>query len=169
MFFTVRLSNDERVLTYRMNPLLRVVFLFFLVSLAAMFLFDFSAPDFYEASLPGKINMFLLPFIMLLGSSYTFTIRLDKTLETISIIKGFYPITSRKTIPLSSLSAVVKQRVHSGVPKESAGHFLARERYIFGFIIDGKMILIDRAARKKQIEILFGAFRAFFPFRYEIL
>lgn len=168
MFFTVSLSKDENTLTYGMSPAIRFVFIFFLLSLVMMFLFSFTPEDFNQAPLAGKINTILLPFIMLLGSTYRYTIRMNKKIEKMEILKGFGPFLSRKSFPLQSLTAIVKQRVHSGIKKESAGHFLGRERFIFGFFVDGKLILIDRAARKKQLETLFGAFRAFFPFSYEI-
>ena len=169
MFFSVSLSKDEKRLDYRMNPAIRFVFIFFLISLLLMFVFSFTPSDFKNAPLAGKINTFLLPFFVLLGSTYRYTVRFNKELEIIEIIKGFGPFVSRKKLPLKSLTAIVKQRVHSGIKKESAGHFLGRERFIFGFFIDGKLILVDRAARRKQLETLFGAFRAFFPFSYEII
>ncbi len=168
MFFSVALSKDENILIYRMNPVIRSVFIFFLFSLIMMFAFSFTISDFKEAPLAGKINTVLLPVLVLLGSTYRFTIQFNKELEIIEIIKGFGPFISKQHLPLSSLTAVVKRRVHSGINKESAPGFLGRERFIFGFFIEGKLLLIDRAAKRKQLETLFGAFRAFFPFSYEI-
>ncbi len=168
MFFTVTLSRDESVLTYKMNPVIRFVFIFFLVSLAGMFLFDFSLSDFREASILGKINIFLLPLLVCGGSLYRYTIMMDKTKESITMYRGFGVFISRKIVPLSSLTAVVKQRVHSGIQKDGASGFLARERFIIGFIIDGRFIILSRTAKRKQADQLFGAFRAFFPLPYEI-
>lgn len=168
MFFTVALSKDESVLTYKMNPFIRFVFIFFLISLAAMFLFDFSANDFREASILGKINIFLLPLLVCSGSLYRYTITLDKKEESIKIYRGFGLFVSRKSVPLASLTAVVKQRVHAGSYKDGTSGLPSRERFILGFIIDGRFIILSRTAKRKHVDQLFGAFRAFFPFPYEI-
>lgn len=167
MFFSVSLSKDGEKLSFHMNPALRGVLLFFLLSVLAMFLFSFSPEDFTNAPLPGKINLILLPLLLLGGTLYRYTILFDKSREIIEIQSGLLFWYRTQSYPFSDLTGLVRKRIrisksHSG-GEESKILAYSRDRVIFGFIIRGKLIVIDRKGKPAAVNQFYMSFRAFFP------
>lgn len=168
MFFSVSLSKDGEKLSYHMNPALRGVLWFFLASVLCMFLFSFSADDFYGASPAGKINIILLPLLLTLGSLYKYTILFDRAREVIEIQTGFLFRYKVKSHPFSDLNGLVRRRIHISRPRSGGGEekilSWSRDRIIFGFIISGKLIVIDRKGKPAAIDGFYRSFKAFFPY-----
>ncbi|MBN2658447.1 MAG: hypothetical protein JXR86_15415 [Spirochaetales bacterium] len=151
-----------------MNPALRGILWFFLASLILMFIFSFSGEDFSEAPLPGKINVVLLPLLFFLGSFYKYTLVFDKSSETISVYSGLLFFYRKRDYSFGDLNSVVKRYIKIRNPRsggdEAKYTAFSRDRIIFGFVIDGKMILIDRNGRPNRMEELYMSFKAFFPY-----
>ena len=166
MFFSVSLSRNGLRLSYHMSYLLRGCILFLLVSILLMFLFSFTTEDFRTAGTLGKINIIVLPILLALGSLYRFTVVFDRQEESIEVHKGLLIWFRTERYDFSDLQQLVVQRIHAGrldPADESRNPFPERVRYIFGFRIAGKTILIERAARKKHMEMYYSAFKAFYP------
>ncbi len=167
MFFTVSLSKDEQKLTYHMSPVLRGILWFFLISIVLMFLFSFSVADFNNAPLPGKINTFVLPIILLIGSLYKYSLVFNKNTSEIEIYSGVVFFYKTKKFKFEELNNIVKRRIkirsfNKGEMENKITSY-RRDRFIFGFVINGKMILIDRNCKPLKTEQFYMSFKSFFP------
>lgn len=128
-----------------------------LVSLAAMFIFNFTPEDFVNAPLLGKINVFLIPLLLLFGATYQYTVRFDKTDSTITILNGLVFLHKKTVYSFDDLKGIYKRKIGT------SSFDFRKERYIFGLYIGEKYILIEKGMSADHFQKFFLSLQYFFP------
>ena len=178
-FFNIKLSKDTNRLSFSMNPILRGLLLFFLFSVIGMFIFTYSINDFLTASIPGKISIIVIPLLVLLAGIYEFSIEFDKKRKKIILKKGTIFLHKSEEYDFSSFTGIHSQKIKTNAPKTlntnitEDGSSLFKHKYFeercsFGFYINGKLILLDRALKLSIVKSYINAFKAFFPDNFKI-
>jgi hypothetical protein len=170
-FFAVKLSGDGKRLSWGMNPTLRAGIVVALLSVLGMILFSLSSTEYETLSPIGKVNVILIPILLFLGSVYEYRVIFDKANEVVEIRTGLLFLFRRRRRPLDEVQRFVVRTVRPGA-KDSGESELAvtgfrRGRVFIGFLISGKMIVLDRACSIRRARGWVAAFRAFMPFEVE--
>jgi hypothetical protein len=163
-FFDAALKRGGRELVFSMNPLLRGMIVFALVSVASMLLFNFEPGDFAEAPLLGKLNLIILPLLLLLGSLYKYTIRFDAETKRIRRERGLLFLSFSESWSFSELTSVEC----TGYATRKIDIFSER-RYSFGFSIAGRTLMLEKALSHTKAKQFLALFRSFFPGADELL
>jgi hypothetical protein len=149
-----------------MNPLLRGILVFILLSLVLTYAINMSWKDFLNASIPGKINTILLPILVFSGAAYRYSLTFDKDTQTCLIEKGLVFLNKKTIYSFNDLTAL-NYRVYDYNQKEEANQFSRgiprRTRADFGFFFNGKLFQLEKSAPQRGVETLYLAFTAFFP------
>lgn len=150
-----------------MSPVLRGVLWFFLISVVLMFIFTFSVNDFLEASLPGRINTIVLPLLLLFGSLYKYSLVFNKNTREIELQNGLLFLYRTRRFKFEELHQLVRRhvkiRTYSKGRMENKITSYQKDRFIFGFVINREMILIDRNCKPAKAELFYMSFKTFFP------
>ena len=153
-----------------MNPFLRGILLFLLLSVILTFAVAMTGEDFAQASPLGKINTFLVPLLLFLGSSYRYSVSFDRKKEECLIRKGLIFLYREQRFPFDDLTAL-NYRVYDYCRADGDGlmdrGLPRRARADFGFFFHGKLVQLERNAPKRGAEALYLTFTAFFPRRLE--
>lgn len=170
-FFAVKLSADGNRLSWGMNPVLRGGIIFAFLSVAGMIIFSLTAAEYAAFGLFGKTNVILMPILLFFGSVYDYRLIFDKAEQYVEIRTGLLFVFRRKRHPLSAVQRLVIHTVRPGILKpgdselESTGFRLGR--VFIGFLIAGRMIVLDRACSIRRAKGWISAFRAFMPYQVE--
>jgi len=154
-----------------MSPILRGVLIFAFLSVAGMIAFSLTATEYAVLSTIGKINVIALPILLLFGSLYEYRVIFDKTEGNVEIRKGLFFAPRRVTFPLSAVQRLVVRTVRPGRRNKSENEIMSTGfrlgRVFIGFLISGRMIVLDRACSIRKARGWITAFRAFMPFGVE--
>lgn len=170
MFFSVTLKRDGTRLTWSMSGPLRFGLSFALLSVLAMIVFSLTAAEYAALRPIGKVNVVLFPVLLLLGVLYDYRIVFDKAEGTVTIKSGVVFAARRRVLPLDAVQKLVVRSVSPGkrAPNEvEPGGGLRRGRVFIGFVIGGRLIVLDRACSVKKARSWVLAFRSFMPFSVE--
>lgn len=162
-FFSASVSRDGLRLSYGMNPLLRGGILFFLVSIAAMFLFTFTPDTFREAPTLGKINTVALPVLLLLASLYEYRITFDRRDDSITIRKGLVVLAKTERFRFEDLHGVKKSSFRAHTLE------LFGTRASFGLYLGPKLIILDRSIPADRAESFYNILVSYFPRQVPVL
>lgn len=170
-FFAVKLSGDGNRLSWGMNPTLRGGIIFALLSVAGMLIFSLTAAEYENLSAFGKVNVVLVPVLLIAGSLYEYRIIFDKAGDFVEIRTGLVFAYRRKRRPLHEVQRLVVRTVRPGARNvgedELASTGFRLGRVFVGFLISGRMIVLDRACSIRRARGWVTAFRAFMPFEVE--
>ena len=159
-FYAARERNAEQLI-FSMNPLLRgMLVLIFLSSLLTL-LFNMTAQEFRDLSPAGKISTILCPLLLFLGSSYRYSLSFDKKTERCLLKRGLIFLYRSREFSFADLSAVNYRcyDYREGILPRG----LPYARADFGFFFEGKLLQLEKAAPKKQVDGLLSQFISFFP------
>ncbi len=170
-FFAAKLSKNGNRLSWGMSPILRGGLIFAFVSVAGMIVFSLTASEYAALSIIGKINVVVLPILLLFGSIYEYRVTFDKAEGSVEIRKGLFFLPRREKYEIRAVQRLVVRTVRPGrgnLPENelmSTGFRLGR--VFIGFLISGRMIVLDRACSFRKARGWIIAFRAFIPFQVE--
>jgi len=154
-----------------MNPLLRAGIIFAFLSVIGMLLFSLTASEYKALPTFGKTNVILIPILFFLGSVYEYRVTFDKSKNRVEIRNGLIFAFHRKTRPLNDVQRLVVRKVRPGAKvgedNELSSSGWRPGRVFIGFLISGRMIVLDRACSIKRARGWVTAFRAFMPFEVE--
>ncbi len=162
-FFSASVSRDGRTLSFGMNPLLRGGILFFLLSIAAMFLFVFTPENFREAPTIGKINTVVLPVLLLLASLVEYRITFDRRDGSITIRKGLVILAKAERFRFEDLHGVKKASFRAHTLE------LFGTRACFGLYLGSKLVILDRSIPAERAESFYNILVSYFPRQVPVL
>jgi len=154
-----------------MSPILRGGLIFAFLSVAGMLLFSLTAAEYSTLSTAGKINVVVLPILLLFGSVYEYRVIFDKASGKVEIRKGLFFANRREYYPLGDVQRLVVRTVRPSGKNQPENEIMTTGfrlgRVFIGFLISGKMIVLDRACSFRKARGWITAFRAFMPFTVE--
>lgn len=158
-----------------MNPVLRTGLGIALASVIAMILFSLTGAEYAALGPVGRINVIVIPTLLLLGTLYDYRIVFDKANETVTIRSGLVIAGRTRTYRLDEVQQLVirtinprkrsPDQVDTGVDLEATG--FRPGRAFIGFLIGGRLEVLDRACSLRRARGWVMAFRAFMPFSVE--
>jgi len=157
VFFTVFRKPDGSRLTYGMRPFLRVALLVGLISVVGMFFVSLTPEDIKEAPMIGRINLVVVPVLLLLGVLYQYRLVFDKKNEEIYLDRGLVFLFHRKVFSFDDVNGILIK----SFPTRKIDP--AGIRFTFGFYLTGKTLLLERGAPPGAFENFYYAFKVFFP------
>ena len=156
-FFEASLKNGGKVLVFRMNPVLRGFLVFALISVAAMLVFNFSLEDWSEAGPLGKVNLVLIPAILLVTCLYEYRVRFDAVAEQVHVERGLLFWLRRETYAFSRFRGVELK----SYPTRSFD--FAGKRCLFALVFDGRTLVLDRSLPATKGRAFAALVKAYFP------
>jgi hypothetical protein len=164
-FYSLR-KPDENRLIIAMNPLLRGILVFIFLSLLFTFVFNMSVEEMTNASTAGKISIIVTPLFFFLGSCYRYSVSFDKTDESCLIRKGVFFLYKTQRFSFSDLTGL-NYRIYDYQKSEEGNQFIRgiprRSQADFGFFFRGKLLQLEKAAPKKEVDVLYFGFITYFP------
>lgn len=164
MFYSVYLSKNGRVLSWRMSVGIRIALGFALVSVLAMVIWVMASGDYAESSRLGRVNLILVPLVLIIFQFYEDSIVLDRDEGWLETRMGLVFFKRTRRWSADELTAI-EYRVVRGSGKISDSGFsgILRTRVFFAFQMKNRLIILDRACRLGKAEIWLRAFQAFWP------
>jgi hypothetical protein len=154
-----------------MSPVLRAALVFAPASVLAMLAFSLTPGEYAALGPFGKVNVYLVPVLLALGVLYDYRITLDKVANTAEVTGGLVFLHRSQVFRLDQVQKLVIRVVSPGKGGETEDGLpatgLRRSRAFIGFIIAGKLIVLDRACPARTARGWVLAFRAFMPFSVE--
>ena len=107
MFYNVYLSKNGRILSWRMSAGVRFALGFVLVSVLAMVIWVLVSGDFAASSRLGKVNLVLIPFLLVLAVFYEDSIELNKDEGWMETRVGLVFLKRTRRWPADELTGIV--------------------------------------------------------------
>jgi hypothetical protein len=156
-FFEACLKNGGKLLVFRMNPVLRGLLAFALVSVVAMLVFNFSLEDWNGTGPLGKANLILIPAILLAACLYEYRVRFDVVTGQVHVERGLLFWLRRDSYDFSRFRGVELK----SYPTRSFD--FAGKRCLFALVFDGRTLVLDRSLPFTKGRAFAALVKAYFP------
>lgn len=130
-----------------------------LLSLTGMFLFDFSAADFHDAPLIGRINLIALPLILFVAAFFEDSVIIDKKSRTITTKKGLLFLFRKRDAGFNDIESIIVKSVM--IPSRTRLALTGESRYFVGIVAAGKNIPIGRGLSSKTKDYILSLLQLF--------
>lgn len=157
MFFSVSRSRDGKRLSYGMKPFLRGALVFALASVLAMIAFSLTPEDIAGAPLAGKINLVLMPTLLLAGSLYRYRVLFDSDRSEAYLDHGLLFAYRRTRWSFDEVTGLIV-RSYPTRKLDPAG-----TRYVFGFYFSGRPVILEKGCAPGAFQHFYYSFKTFFP------
>jgi|GEM_PF-3597254 len=164
MFYSVYLSKDNLILSWRMSTGLRVALAFAFLSVSAVLFRVLASGDFTGTSPFGRVNLILLPFLLFLGVLYEDSIVLNRKDEWLETRTGLIFLKRIRRWKAEDLTGIEYRTVRGSGKTDNTGPAgNLRVRVFFAFQMRNQLVILDRSCRPGKAETWLRAFQAFWP------